>query len=87
MLINSKITHKKNPLKRKLHSHDEAGNVCKFLTVNGFENSRTHNAWRLPYTKESFQQLKTLFTELKIIATEEKKEQNSIGNNCKSKNY
>jgi len=32
----------------------------------------------LPYTKESFQQLKTLFPELKIIACKEKKVQNTI---------
>jgi len=76
MLIIRKITHSKNFHKRKLHSHYEVGSLCKFLIVNGFENSRTHNAWSLLYTKESFQQLKTLFTELKIIASNEKKEQN-----------
>ena len=72
MLIISKITHKKNSLIRILHSHYEAGNMCKFLTVKGFEDSHTHNAWSLPYTKESFQQLKTLFPVLKIIASKEK---------------
>jgi len=78
MLIISKITHKKNSLNRKLHSHNEVGNTCKFLTVKDFAYSRTHNSWYLPYTKESFQQLKTLFTELKIIASSEKDEQNTI---------
>ena len=78
MLIISKITHKKNSLNRKLHSHNEVGNTCKFLTVKDFAYSRTHNSWYLPYTKKSFQQLKILFTELKIIASTEKNEQNSI---------
>jgi len=76
MLIISKITHKKNSLNRILHSHDEVGSLCKFLIVNGFDYFRTHNAWSLPYKKESFQQLKTLFPELKIIACKEKEEQN-----------
>jgi len=42
------------------------------MIVNGFENLRTHNAWSLPYTKESFQQLKTLFPDLKIITAKKK---------------
>jgi len=43
MLINSKITHKENSLKRILHSHFEAGNTCKLMTVNGFENFQIQN--------------------------------------------
>jgi len=43
MLIISKITHKKNSLIRKLHSHYEAGNTCKFLIVKGFEDSQIQN--------------------------------------------
>jgi len=46
------------------------------MIVKEFANSRTHNCWYLPYTKESFQQLKTLFPELKIITSTEKEEQN-----------
>jgi len=83
MLINSKITQKKNSFVRVLHSLFEAGNTYKFLSVKGFENLRTHNTWYLPYTKESFQQLKTLFPELKIIIFTEKDEQNTI---AKAKN-
>jgi len=76
MLIISKITHKKNSLIRKLHSHVEVGSLCKLKTINDFAYFRTHNCWYLPSTKESFQQLKTLFPELKIIACTEKDEQN-----------
>ena len=72
MLIISKITHKKNSFVRVLHSLNEAGKTCKLMIVNGFENLRTHNAWSLPYTKESFQQLKTLFPDLKIITAKKK---------------
>jgi len=43
MLIISKITHKKNSLIRILHSHYEAGNMCKLLIVNGFEDSQIQN--------------------------------------------
>jgi len=69
---------KKNSFVRVLHSLFEAGNTYKFLNVKGLENLRTHTTWYLPYTKESFQQLKTLFPELKIIIFTEKDEQNTI---------
>jgi len=85
MLIISKITHKKNSLIRILHSHYEAGNMCKFLTVKGFEDSHTHNAWSLPYTKESFQQLKTLFPVLKIITATKKKNKIQLATIAKAK--
>jgi len=85
MLIISKITHKKNALIRILHSHYEAGNVCKFLIVKGFENLRTHNAWSLSYTKESFQQLKTLFPYLKIITATKKKNKIQLATIAKAK--
>jgi len=37
MLIISKITHKKNSLNRKLHSHNEVGSLCKLKTVKDFD--------------------------------------------------
>jgi len=83
MLIISKITHKENSLKRILHSHFEAGKTCKLMTVNGFENLRTHNAWSLSYTKESFQQLKTLFPDLKIITAKKKKNKIALATKTK----
>jgi len=86
MLIISKITHKKNPLNRKLHSNDEVGSLCKLKTINDFAYSRTHNSWYLPYTKESFQQLKTLFPELKIIASTGKKNKIALATIAKAKN-
>ena len=76
MLIIRKITRRKSSFKRKLQLSFEALSLCKLMIVKEFANSRTHNCWYLPYTKETFQQLKTLFPELKIIASTEKEEQN-----------
>jgi len=78
MLIIRKITRRKNSLKRKLQLPFEGLSLRNLLIVKKFTNSRTHNCWYLPYTKKSFQQLKTLFPELKIIISTEKEEQNTI---------
>jgi len=64
MLIIRKITRRKNSLKRKLQLSFEALSLCNLVIVKEFDGLFTQNSWYLPYTKESFQQLKTLFPEL-----------------------
>jgi len=81
MLIIRKITHRKNSLNRNLQLPFEVLNLCNLMIVKEFAYSRTYNTLYLQYTKESFQQLKTLSPELKIIAS---KEQNCIGNKNKN---
>jgi len=76
MLIIRKIIHCKNSLKRKLLLPFEVESLRNLVIVKEFAALRTYNTLYLQYTKESFQQLKTLFPELKIIASTEKEEQN-----------
>jgi len=83
MLIIRKITRCKNSLKRKLQIPFEVVNLCKLLIVKEFAYSITHNAWCLPYTKESFQQLTTLFSDLKIITCKEKKNKIALATKTK----
>jgi len=72
MLIIRKIIRRKNSLNRKLQLSFEVFNLRNLMIIKDFAASHTYNTLYFQYTKESFQQLKTLFPELKIIACKEK---------------
>lgn len=58
----SKIEHR-NEQRIKVQFEKRADLISKIKTLNGRKWSKTKNCWHLPYSKESFESLKTVFGE------------------------
>ena len=62
----SKIEHR-GTLRIKVAFKRDAGYISKIKTIHGRRWSKTKNCWHLPYSKESFEQLKIVFGEEHLV--------------------
>ena len=75
----SKIEHR-NEQRIKVQFDKQADLITKIKTIKGRRWSKTKNCWHLPYSKESFEAMKSVFGESNLDYLKEKSDKNQLGN-------
>lgn len=83
IILISKITHKED-LRIKIDVPYNAETAVKIKQITDARWSKTLRAWHIPYNKESYQQLKTIFPDITISSVSQKTEQTQATSNISS---